>query len=188
PPAHPLPSSPSVTTGVPELTGEPLGLLDYEEPPDAYGVDDCEVLFKDPHVVFTYWEVTQAGVAAARAQLGPSAEAARLVLRLYFTDGGGRELHDFDLNMGCLGRRYLQTPRSGGQVRVAVGLLSQEGYFAPIAHSSLMRLPPSGPAPTMATEWLEVEPLRTRGLTREAWLLRRAPKGERALPYRLWPS
>src|SRR6185369_495600 len=46
PPAHPLPSSPRVTTGVPELTGEPLGLLDYEEPPDAYGVDDCEVLFK----------------------------------------------------------------------------------------------------------------------------------------------
>ena len=60
-------------------------MLDFEELPESYGVDECEVLYKDPFWVFAYWEVTDGGLGAARAQLGQSADGARLVLRLFTT-------------------------------------------------------------------------------------------------------
>ncbi|HWE27646.1 MAG TPA: DUF4912 domain-containing protein, partial [Polyangia bacterium] len=101
---------------------EPIGMLDLEELPDSYGVDECEVLCKDPYWVFVYWEVTEGGLAAARAQLGQSADGARLVLRLFTTvpkpEGVDRQLHDVELPSHH-GRRYLQSPRPGAHLRVA---------------------------------------------------------------------
>jgi hypothetical protein len=163
----------------PAAPAEPLWMLDLEELPEVYGVDECEVLYKDPYWVFAYWEVTDGGLQAARAQLGPSAGSARLVLRLFTTPGahgGDREVHDIDLH-GHHGRRYLPSVRPGAHLRVAVGLLSSEGYFAPIAHSSLMRIPHAEPAEPGPVEWMEVVPGRTRGKTREPLVLVRRGAG-----------
>jgi hypothetical protein len=178
----------------PAHSAEPMGMLDYEELPETYGVDECEVLYKDPHWVFAYWEVTDAGLGAARAQLGPSAGAARLVLRLFSTTstvGGGveREIKDVDLP-GRNGRRYLPAPRTGAHLRVAVGLISPEGYFAPIAHSSLVRVPPAEAAPPGPVEWMEVVPARSRGQVKEPLVIvrrgqehsERGPGGEPIAP------
>jgi hypothetical protein len=170
----------------PAPPSEPMWMLDLEELPETYGVDECEVMFKDPYWAFAYWEVTDAGLAAARAQLGPSAGSARLVLRLFTTFHNGntveRELHDVDLPWNH-GRRYLHTPRPGAHLRVAVGLLSQEGYFAPVAHSSLVRVPNAEPAAPGPVEWMEVVPGRSRGKEREPIVLvrRGAEHSERAV-------
>jgi hypothetical protein len=140
-------------------------MLDLEELPEIYGVDECEVLYKDPWWVFAYWEVTDGGLEAARAQLGPSAGSARMVLRLFTTVQDGaevqRQVNDIDLH-GRHGRRYLPSVKPGVHLRVAVGLLSPEGYFAPIAHSSLQRIPYAEPAPPGPVEWMEVIPARGR--------------------------
>src|SRR5690349_4271176 len=58
---------------------EPWGMLDADEPPELYGVDEVTVLARDPYTLFTHWEVTPATLAAARASLG---EEGTLVLRL----------------------------------------------------------------------------------------------------------
>jgi hypothetical protein len=161
----------------PPRPSEPLGMLDLDELPDTYGVDECEVLFKDPYWVFAYWEVTEAGLSSARAQLGPSAASARLVLRLFTTIGSGhREVNDVDLPSHH-GRRYLPAVRPGAHLRVAVGLLSPEGYFAPIAHSSLQRIPHAEPAPAGPVEWMEVVPTRTRGREKEPLVIVRRGGG-----------
>jgi hypothetical protein len=146
----------------PPKSGEPFGILDLVEPQETYNLDECEILFKDPSTVFVYWEITEAGLEAARAQLGPSALATRRVLRLFTTISGPRGverlINDIDIHWNH-GRRYLQVLRSGAHVRVAVGLLAPEGYFASIAHSQLVRVPPEGPAPPSAdVEWMEVQP------------------------------
>jgi hypothetical protein len=165
---------------------EPMWMLDLEEPPETYGVDEVEVLYKDPYWIFVYWEVTERGLDGARAQLGQSAAGARLVLRLFTTvaisDGVERHIHDVDLQWNH-GRRYLQSPRQGAHLRVAVGLLSPEGYFAPVAHSSLMRIPHAEPAPPGPVEWMEVVPARTRGREREPLVVvqRGTARGERGL-------
>jgi hypothetical protein len=156
--------------------GEPLGMLDLAEPPDAYGVDECEVLFKDPHTLFLYWEVTDAGLQTARRGLGDEAGAAKLVVRLLSQrdrpgeKGPERESRDHALDWNH-GRRYFPSPRPGARVRAAVGLLTPSGLFAAIAQSSLVRVPPSEPAPTYAVEWMEVQPALTRGLEREPVVL-----------------
>ena len=164
-------------------TGEPLTMLDFEELPETYGVDECEVVARDPATVFAYWEVTDTGLDGARAQLGQSASTARLVLRLFTTVPVNghveREIKDVDLPWNH-GRKYLQAPRSGAHLRIAVGLLSTEGYFAPIAHSSLVRVPPTGPQPGNV-EWMEVVPAR-RGRGREPLVIvRRGEHDERSL-------
>jgi hypothetical protein len=167
--------------------GEPIGMLDFEELPETYGVDECEVLYKDPHWVFAYWEVTDGGMSSARAQLGQSASSSRLVMRMFTTlpgaDGVERRIDDAELPSSH-GRRYLSAPRPGAHLRVAVGLLSHEGYFAPIAHSSLVRVPPDEPQPG-DVEWMEVVPPKTRGRQREPLVIvrrggDRAERGVRA--------
>jgi hypothetical protein len=165
----------------PAPPAEPFGMLDLEELPETYGVDECEVLYKDPQIVFTYWEVTEHGRRGAEAQLGQSASGARLVLRFFVTSIAAsgeavRDLRDIELDWNH-GRRYVQVARAGAQLRVAVGLLSSEGYFAPIAHSSLIRLPPGGPSAEVATEWMEVVPAKGSGRKREAVVIvRRDPE------------
>ena len=44
---------------------EPFGMLDLQELPETYDVDEVEVMYKDPWWAFVYWEVTDAGLAAA---------------------------------------------------------------------------------------------------------------------------
>ncbi len=147
--------------------GEPFGMLDVEELPEAYGIDECEVIARDPHHLFTYWEVTEQGLAVARGHLGDEAPAAKLVLRL-FINAASRDTRDHQLEHHR-GRRYLPSPRAGVQVRAAVGLVAPSGLFAPIAHSSTVRVPPAEPAPfdPTAVRWMEVAPARTRGRERE---------------------
>ena len=159
---------------------EPAQMLDLCELPETYGRDEVGILTKDPQWYFVYWEVTKSGEATAREQLGPSGEGARLVLRLFTTLIGGppagpgagaagresRELRDVTLPHPH-GRKYLEAPRPGAMVRAAVGLLSVEGYFAPIAHSALVRMPPQQAAPQTSVEWLHVLPPRSQGHKRE---------------------
>ncbi|HWE28640.1 MAG TPA: DUF4912 domain-containing protein, partial [Polyangia bacterium] len=158
---------------------EPVGMLDFEELPETYGVDECEVLFKDPFWVFAYWEVTEGGISSARAQLGQSAQSSKLVMRMFTTvpgpEGVDRQIADIDLPWNH-GRRYMQAPKPGAHLRVAVGLLSGEGYFAPIAHSSLVRVPPAEPQPG-PVEWMEVVPERTRGRQRSPLVVVRRGAG-----------
>lgn len=160
-------------------THEPSQMLDLCELPETYGKDEVGILTKDPQWYFVYWEVTDGGEATAREQLGSSGAGARLVLRLFTTlttvPAGAaaghagretRELRDVPLPQRH-GRKYLEAPRPGALVRAAVGLLSVEGYFAPIAHSALVRMPPQQAAAQTSVEWLHVLPPRSQGHKRE---------------------
>jgi hypothetical protein len=170
---------------------EPTSMLDFEETPERYHIDDCGLLFKDPNWAFVYWEVTEHGIEEARRQLGPSAASSHLVLRLFSTWDGQhsveRSVVDHDLHGWTIGRRYLQVAHPGAQLRAAIGMLSAEGYFAPIAHSPLVRVPPDGPSRTIGTKWMTVVPSRSRGREREPLeRLDRAgysERGERALGF-----
>jgi hypothetical protein len=168
---------------------EPFGMLDLQELPETYGVDEVEVMYKDPWWAFVYWEVTEGGLAAARSQLGPAVQSARLVLRCFSTSADGvqaREIRDLPITWNH-GRRYLDVPRPGSLLRVAVGLLTREGYFATIAHSSTLRLPPPQPGPPSAVEWMHVQPPRGRGEQRERLTIlgRVVPHVERGLRWRV---
>lgn len=171
------------------------------ELPETYGVDEVEILCKDPWWYFAYWEVTETGLAAAREQLGLSAKEAKLILRVFSTGGSpggpgssqngagrsrdGRDIRDVPVQAHH-GRRYLEAPRPNSLLRVAIGLLSPEGFFAPIAHSSLLRVPPQQPSAETTVEWLHVLPAKSEGRQHERIVKAAAPPehSERALPWR----
>ncbi len=158
-------------------TDEPHGMLDLEELPEAYGIDECELIARDPFHLFAYWEVTAATLDAARHQLGDEGAQAQLILRLFLASGAAtRELRDLALGE-ARGRRYLPAPKPGTPVRGAVGLLSPSGLFIPLAHSHGLRIPPSEMAsPDLRAAWMEVAPARTVGQEREPVQIVRGPE------------
>jgi hypothetical protein len=160
------PTSPVIAMPPPQPPREPLGMLDLEEPPETYGVDEVSVLPRDPFTLFAYWEVTPDGAAAARRSLGSDGQ---LVLRLIFAPtgqtAGTTESQDFPLDWEH-GRRYYVAGRPGAYVSAAVGLLAA-GRFVPIAHAPRVRIPFAEPGPEGPVEWMEVDPTRTRGVQRE---------------------
>ena len=166
--------------------------------PETYGVDEVGVLCKDPAWYFVYWEVTPAGLDAARAQLGLGQslgsgaveDPARLVLRVLPAAGerrgrDGRDIRDIPVDISQRhGRRYLEAPRQHSVFRVAIGLLSAEGLFAPIAHSQAVRMPPHQASGDTSIEWLHVLPLRGDGKARERIVAASQPHSERSVPFR----
>src|SRR5262245_58258656 len=163
PPVPPQEIPPGQRQSMPQ---EPLGMLDYEEPPEIYGIDDCAVVPRDPWNLFVYWEVTPDGRAGARARLGADGHAARLVLRLCSVGVGpggvAHEERDVDLDWDH-GRRVIPAPAPGLRVSIAVGLRAPSGAFAPIVHSATVLVPPAEPYPEGPVEWMEVLPNRRRG-------------------------
>ena len=159
--------------------------------PETYGRDEVEILSKDPHWYFIYWEVTEAGFATAHRQLEIAEGAGRLVLRIFVTTQaatGGREHREIrDLHLHARhGKKYLESPRAGAHLRAAVGLLTAEGLFSPIAQSHPLRLPPTQPSTETAVEWAHVQPVHNDGKQREHIVLSRPeqPHQERTLPWR----
>jgi len=145
-------------------------MLDYEELPESYGTDDVTVMAQSPSWLFVYWEVTADGRAGAYSRLGADAPGARLVLRLSSVgvDGGALEKSERDIELDRdHGRRYVEAPRAGVRVTVAVGLRAPSGSFAPIAHAGPILVPPAEPGPEGPVEWMEVAPARRRGAERE---------------------
>src|SRR5258706_339651 len=119
PPPAPSPVAGGAPAPVPLAGGEPLWMLDHEELPDSYGVDEIHAMAKDPWHLFVYWEVTPDGRAAARSQLAEEAHAATLVLRVVdvsVTEAGVVEsTRDVAVDWDH-GRRYIDAPHPGGTV------------------------------------------------------------------------
>ena len=162
-PRLPLPE-PQQGFSAPATPREPFGMLDLEEPPETYGVDEVAVFARDPFTLFLYWEVTADGRAGARAALGGADGALIARILSVATTGAGTETHTIDLPLGWdHGRLYVGAPRPGAHVTAAIGLLAADGRFAPIAHAPRIRVPWSDPGPDGPVEWMEVEPSRSRG-------------------------
>ena len=159
--------------------------------PETYGRDEVEILPKDPHWYFIYWEVTDAGYGTAQRQLGLGDGDGKLVLRVFVTTQTAqsgkehREIRDLHLHTRH-GKKYLESPRAGAHLRAAVGLLTSEGLFSPIAQSQPLRLPPTQPSPETAVEWAHVQPGQLDGKQREHIIISRPERSykERALPWR----
>lgn len=156
----PAPVGPAAERSVPD---EPWGLLDLEEPPETYGIDEMALLARDPWTLFCWWEATSSSVAIARAQVGGQGA---LVLRLLVSSPDAPP-QTLDVDLGWHhGRRYLGAPRSGATVISAIGVRASDGRFAVIARAPRCTVPPGAPTEG-PVEWMEVAPARSRGAHRE---------------------
>lgn len=105
--------------------------------PMITGADRVVTMARDPESVFTYWELTAAGVGRAKASLDGPAD---LTLRVYFVpDQGARTVRDIPVT-DWLGRHTIQVDRPGIRVVTAIGFKSGDS-FAHVAQAAAVRLP-----------------------------------------------
>jgi hypothetical protein len=135
--------------------------IDAGELPWSYGEDRITAMVRDPESAYLYWEITDEGIAAARAQLGEAGQHGWCNLRVYDTSGrafDGTNANDyFDIRVDRLDREYfLMIRRPSSSMHVEIGIKSHEGYFQPIARSGRADFPRSSPSPDTSLEWSTV--------------------------------
>ena len=135
--------------------------VDAGELPWAYGEDRITAIARDPDSAFLYWEVTDGGIAAARARLGPAGQDGWLDLRVYDTTGrdfDGTNANDyFDIRVERHDREYfVMIRRPTSTMHVEIGVRTHEGFFQPIARSGRAEFPRSSPSPDAHLEWMTV--------------------------------
>jgi hypothetical protein len=135
--------------------------IDTAELPWSYGEDRITAIVRDPESAYLYWEITDHGIAAARARLGPAGEHGWCNLRIYDTTGrtfDGTNANDyFDVRVGREDREYfLMIRRPSSTMHVEVGIKTHEGYFQAIARSGAAAFPRNGPSPDGSVSWMTV--------------------------------
>jgi hypothetical protein len=135
--------------------------IDAGELPWAYGENRITAMVRDPDSAYLYWEITDEGIAAARAKLGPAGQHGWCNLRVYDTTGrdfDGTNANDyFDVRVDRNDREYyVMIRRPTSSMHVEIGIKSHEGYFHPIARSGRADFPRSAPSPNTTLDWMTV--------------------------------
>jgi hypothetical protein len=129
--------------------------------PWGYGEDQIAALVRSPDHLYLYWEMTNAGISAARGRLGPAGEHAWCNLRVYDTTGrefdGTNANHYTDIRVERETREYfLPVHRPGSSAYIEIGMKSHEGYFQAIARSGRADFPRKSPSPNASIAWMTV--------------------------------
>ena len=161
---NPVPNLPA--TPEPERVARPNGAakpveLDSGDLPWGYGEDRITAIVRDPDSAYVYWEITDEGIAAARARLGAAGERGWCNLRIYDATGrdfNGTNANDyFDLTVDRTDReQYLMIRRPTSSMFAEIGLKTEEGYFQPIARSGRSDFPRNAPSPNTQLEWMTI--------------------------------
>ncbi|MDP9000433.1 MAG: DUF4912 domain-containing protein, partial [Myxococcota bacterium] len=136
-------------------------IIDTTDLPWSYGENRLTAIVRDPDSAYLYWEVTDEGIAAASARLGPAGGTGWCNLRVYDTTGrdfDGTNANDyFDIRVDRKDREYfLMIRRPTSTVHVEIGIRTHEGYFQPIARSGRVEFPRSNPSPSSSLDWMTV--------------------------------
>lgn len=131
--------------------------------PWGYGQDRIVAAAVDPDRLFVYWEVTDAAIEHARANLGPAGAGAWLNLRVHDTTGlifDGTNAHGhFDHRIERSDRQwFFDIGKPTSTAHVEVGMMSTEGYFVRIARAGRVEFPRKEAAAWADPEWLTVIP------------------------------
>lgn len=115
--------------------------------PDRYGQNRIQLMVRDPHSLFVYWEVTPERPAEAFARGFRNA-----VLRVYLADDGEGwdDATVFDLQRGDAPRSWhIQVPCDDCDYRVSVGYVNDRGDFLSLLESNTVRTPRAGESPVI---------------------------------------
>jgi hypothetical protein len=129
--------------------------------PWGYAEDRLTALVRSPDSLYVYWEITDAGIQAARSRLGPAGDRGWFNLRVYDTTArdfdGTNANHYFDLGVDRSTREsFLALGRPNSSAHVEIGIKTHEGFFQAIARSGRADFPRRSPSPNSSLEWMTV--------------------------------
>jgi hypothetical protein len=117
---------------------ERLELTDGITLPAAYGRNGIVLLPREPHILFSYWEVTPTLEAARQKEYGTAWTAAPLFLRVYNVDLGSAADTEID---PAAGSWHIPVSHADCRYRVELGKLLSVRRFVPLASSNIVRTP-----------------------------------------------
>lgn len=160
-PPLPAPAPPAPRTRPGGLRPGYREIFGYELPP-GYGDDRVVAMPRDPHWLFTYWEISEGLGNAVKKEYGPEAWAqGRLTLRVYdvtdlFFDGANAH-RSWDVPVGQARNWYVQVGEPERDWCVDLGLVLPDGRFVVLARSNVVRTPAEGFSSLTDAEWLTLD-------------------------------
>jgi len=128
-----------------------------QELPSGYGDNMIYLLVRDPHWIYSYWEIQKDHQEKTLAELGGSWDHVRSVLRVYdVTERRGLpSFYDIPLQ-GMAANWYIQAQPNRSYV-VEIGLLHQDGRFLALARSNQVTTPRAGMSEILDEHWMGID-------------------------------
>ncbi len=127
------------------------------ELPDNYGDNQIYLLVRDPHWIYSYWEVQKDHQEENLAKLGGSWESVVSILRVYdVTDPKGTPVF-FDVVLQNMVTAWYLNVLPNHSYYVEIGLLHRDGRFLSLARSNFVTTPRSGMSEIIDEQWMSVD-------------------------------
>jgi hypothetical protein len=140
--------------GAEEKAMPPVESLDI---PAGYGTDRIVAMVRDPHWIFTYWEVTVGSLKGLEKKFGNEWRSCRMILRVFdLTEASGAH---FDVPVGPDARNWYINASPNKRYQVAIGILSPDGRFAEIVRSNTIETPRANVSDVVDDRWMIPEEL-----------------------------
>ena len=140
--------------GAEEAAMPPVESLDI---PGGYGIDRIVAMVRDPHWVFSYWEVTIDRLKRIEKRLGSEWQKCRMILRVFdLTDDSSSH---FDIPLAPDSRNWYINTSPDRRYQIAIGLLTPDGDFIEIARSNTVETPRAGVSDVVDDRWMIPEEL-----------------------------
>ncbi len=140
-----------------DLGVEQESLLDVvslqENLPRGYGDDKIVLLVRDPHWIYSYWEIQELTIKQALAEHGFSEQYAQKVLRVYL--GDETKYQDVEVE-GLINNWYLNLGLPNTEIFVDLGIRVQ-GIFISLVRSNRVRTPRAEMSEVIDDQWMSLE-------------------------------
>jgi hypothetical protein len=122
------------------------------ETPKSYNVDRIVAMVRDPHWIFTYWEVTDRKYRELERTFGSSWAACKMILRVY--DRSAEKQGHFDIVLTREARTWYINVSAQRRYQIAIGALSPDGRFELVAISNIVETPSDRVSDRIDEQWL----------------------------------
>ncbi len=119
--------------------------------PKGYHVDRIVAMVRDPHWIFTYWEVTDGKYRELERAFGPVWPSCKMILRVYDRAAGERH---FDIVLTREARTWYINVSAMGRYQIAIGALSPDGRFELVAISNVVETPSDRVSDRIDEKWM----------------------------------
>ncbi|UCF04208.1 MAG: DUF4912 domain-containing protein [bacterium] len=143
--------------GAEEKAMPPVEAIDV---PAGYGMDRIVTMVRDPHWIFTYWEVTEERYRGMERLFGSDWPDCRTVIRVF--DLGDMQESHFDIEITIEARNWYINVSPSKRYQVAIGVLGPDGRFEQIAISNVVETPRAGISDVVDDRWMIPEELFER--------------------------
>jgi len=124
--------------------------------PRAYGDNKIVLIVRDPHWIYSYWEIRESKYEEVKNILGGDFNRAKEILRVH--DATLQPWKSFDITVSYGARNwYINVPEANRTYIVDIGFLAPDGRFIPMARSNAVTTPRDGMSDIIDEEWMIVD-------------------------------